>query len=116
MSFGVIVDDEESILDEFVDSLELLGHTSRCFVNPLLALSFLSETKLTVDFVFVDLMMPQMDGMIFIKNAKKLTGLSTHFFLMTGVPEHTVSKQTEFPVSQVLRKPVSFTEISRLIT
>lgn len=111
MGFVLIVDDEEEIGLELLDSVEALGHNGRFFLSPVFGLQFLRETELKVDFAFVDLMMPEIDGETFIKHAKKETGLTTRFYLMSGVPKRDMLVSTSLDELRFLQKPISLTQI-----
>lgn len=116
MGLVLIIDDEKLICEELLDCVEALGRRGRSFCNPLLGLAFLSETIKDVDVIFVDAMMPEMDGETFISNAQKLTGINTRYFLMSGVPMlelQSISGQFEH---RFLQKPLNFACVKECLT
>ena len=111
MGIVLIIDDEHEIGLEMLDCVEALGHTAYFFQNPIHGFTFLKETEVVVDFVFVDMMMPEMDGKTFIRHAKKITVPSTRFYLMSGVPEREMLISPSLRGLVFLQKPISFERI-----
>lgn len=99
----VIVEDEPSgrkILEEFIaetDFLQLVGQAA----NPLKALSLLSSDE--IDLIFLDVQMPKMNGIDFLKSQKK----PPMVILTTAFPEYAI-QGFELDVIDYLLKPISF--------
>jgi DNA-binding LytR/AlgR family response regulator len=99
----IIVDDEpvaRKILAEFtedVDFLELVGQAE----NPLKAMTLTSRE--TVDLIFLDINMPKINGIDFLKSA----GVEAMVIITTAYPNYAV-EAFELNVLDYLVKPVSF--------
>jgi len=115
MGIVVIVDDEEAICGELLDCVEGIGLSGRSFTNPLLGLAFLNETNEDVDVVLVDVMMPEMGGETFIKNAKNVTGTKTRYYLMSGVSKCDMDPISSEAGVLFLHKPLSFAGIKKIL-
>jgi DNA-binding LytR/AlgR family response regulator len=98
----IIVDDEpvaRKLLQEFIEDitfLELIGQAA----NPLQALSLLNENA--VDIVFLDINMPKINGIDFLKNAKT----NAHIIMTTAYADHAVEAYS-LDVLDYLVKPIS---------
>ena len=99
----VIIDDEpiaRKILEEFVeeiDYLELAGQAE----NPLRALPLLNEND--IDIIFLDINMPKINGIEFIKNSKT----TANIILTTAYAEYAVDAYG-LDVLDYLVKPIAF--------
>ncbi|MDN3643528.1 LytTR family DNA-binding domain-containing protein [Lutimonas halocynthiae] len=106
----IIIDDEplaaeviETHLKEF-PNMELL----RKFTNPLEALSIIESGE--IDVVFIDINMPKMNGLDFIKSIDK----SPYFVITTAYREYAV-ESFDLDVLDYLVKPVPFTRFLKSI-
>jgi DNA-binding LytR/AlgR family response regulator len=99
----VIIDDEpiaRKILEEFVeeiDYLELAGQAE----NPLRALPLLNEND--IDIIFLDINMPKINGIEFIKNSKT----TANIIMTTAYAEYAVDAYG-LDVLDYLVKPIAF--------
>jgi DNA-binding LytR/AlgR family response regulator len=99
----IIVDDEpvaRKLLQEFIGDiafLELIGQAA----NPLEAMSLLNEHA--VDIIFLDINMPKINGIDFLKNSK----INAHIIMTTAYAEHAVEAYS-LDVLDYLVKPISF--------
>lgn len=116
MGLVVIIDDEELICEELLDCVEALGRCGRTFTNPHLALAFLNQTNKAVDVVFVDVMMPEMNGDTFISNASEVTGKKTRYYLMSGVRKSEVYSISDRSENSFLQKPLSLARVKKCLT
>jgi CheY-like chemotaxis protein len=66
----VVVDDEKSVLDTAKTVLESFGHNVVVFGDGFGAVTFCSQD--TCDLIFIDIAMPNMDGLSTIEQIKKL--------------------------------------------
>ncbi len=64
----MLVDDEKEILVSLGRTMELMGHSADCFMKAEEAVTAYSAK--TYDFVFVDFLMPDTDGIWFMKHIK----------------------------------------------
>jgi len=106
----IIIDDEplaaeviETHLKEF-PNMELLSK----FTNPLEALSIIETGE--IDVVFIDINMPKMNGLDFIKSIDK----SPYFVITTAYREYAV-ESFDLDVLDYLVKPVPFTRFLKSI-
>jgi len=106
----IIIDDEplaaeviETHLKEF-PNMELLSK----FTNPLEALSIIESGE--IDVVFIDINMPKMNGLDFIKSIDK----SPYFVITTAYREYAV-ESFDLDVLDYLVKPVPFTRFLKSI-
>ena len=99
----VIIDDEpiaRQLIAEFmedIDYLELLGEAE----NPAKALRLLTEN--TVDLIFLDINMPTINGINFLKNSKTAASV----IMTTAYPQYAV-EAFELDVLDYLVKPIPF--------
>jgi two-component system, LytTR family, response regulator len=99
----IIVDDEpvaRKLLQEFIEDisfLELIGQAA----NPLQAMSLLNDN--VVDIIFLDINMPKINGIDFIKSAKT----NAHIIMTTAYADHAVEAYS-LDVLDYLVKPISF--------
>ena len=99
----IIIDDEpiaRKVLKEFIediDFLELIGQAE----NPLKAMSLLNEN--TVDLIFLDINMPKINGIDFLKNSDTAASV----IMTTAYAEHAVEAYG-LDVLDYLVKPIGF--------
>lgn len=98
----LIIDDEPlaiKLLSDYVDKTDGL-ELVETFSNPIEGLQFLGETP--VDLVFLDIQMPELTGIQFMKIMNK----KTHFILTTAYNQYALEGY-EFDVIDYLLKPIS---------
>jgi DNA-binding LytR/AlgR family response regulator len=101
----IIVDDEpvaRKVLQEYVEDigfLELVGQAE----DPLSAMALLDQASPPVDLIFLDIHMPKISGIDFLKNTKT----DLHIVMTTAYSEHAVEAFT-LDVTDYLVKPISF--------
>lgn len=106
----IIIDDEElarNLLENFIGRLphlELLGK----FSNPLEALSCLREVS--VDLIFLDIQMPEMTGIEFLKTLSKAPSV-----IFTTAYDRYALESYELSVVDYLLKPFSFTRFLQAV-
>src|ERR1700679_4092047 len=99
----IIIDDEpiaRQLIAEFMDDidyLELLGEAE----NPAKAIKLLTEN--TVDLIFLDINMPTINGINFLKNSKTAASV----IMTTAYPQYAV-EAFELDVLDYLVKPIPF--------
>ncbi|MHA7057694.1 LytR/AlgR family response regulator transcription factor [Aquimarina sp. M1] len=103
MISSVIIDDEPNAIELLKGYIEKLPFIScvESFRNPIEALIYLKES--TVDLIFLDINMPQLSGISFIKTLEN----SPHIILTTAYSEYAVESY-EYQVADYLLKPISF--------
>ena len=105
----LVVDDEQDVLDMFVDALEGEGHAVRAFASGGPALAALASTP--ADLLLVDRQMPELDG---FEVARRARALQPHLPIVMVTGDHTVRDPKASAVDRVLYKPVSIAEIVAL--
>ena len=99
----VIIEDEpiaRKILEEYIADVDFLNLIGK-FENPVKAASTLSET--CVDIIFLDINMPRLNGIEFLKISKNLPAV----IITTAYPEYAL-EGFALDVLDYLVKPVSF--------
>lgn len=101
------------VIDDQKDALELLtDHIKNCkelellesFTNPLEALAFLDNAR--IDLIFMDVQMPQLNGLEFIETLRNKRGNNIpHIILTTGFDEYALPG-FEHGVVDYLLKPI----------
>jgi CheY-like chemotaxis protein len=103
----LIVEDDGDVSDTFADALQEDGHRVVSFQDARLALDYLKQKSVLPRLIFLDFLMPHMDGWQFLAERRKdariaevpVVGVSAS----DRVDEHSLSRS----VVQLLRKPVS---------
>ncbi len=104
----MLVDDEKEILTSLRRTLELMGHEVDCFLEAPDAAKAQDEGG--YDFIFVDYLMPETNGIWFMKNIKKRP--ETHILLMTAfVNRDVISEMMRLGASGYLVKPFDADEL-----
>src|SRR5918912_2552747 len=100
----LIVDDDELILRELARILEAAGFSTRCFLTPDDALAAIAAEAPVV--VISDYMMPDMDGITFLKHARELAPGAVRI-LCTAAEEFHVALQAvnSGEVYRIISKP-----------
>ena len=99
----IIIDDEPNAIDvlkRYVEQTAFL-HFIQAFRNPVKALGFLQETP--VDLVFLDIDMPHLSGIQFVKSLEKIPII----IFTTAYAQYAVESY-ELNVADYLLKPIEF--------
>jgi DNA-binding NtrC family response regulator len=115
MSTILVVDDNDLVRDSLSQILENEKYTVLTAENGNDALEVLKKEK--PDIVLLDLRMPEMDGIEFLKTWKKTIGSRLHIIVLTGNADEEEANQClkEFPIHAFLEKPVRPTELKSQI-
>jgi DNA-binding NtrC family response regulator len=109
----LVLDDDWATLHFFERFLVSQGHTVSTIENPLQAMQVLAEKKF--DLVFLDLSMPQMNGMEFLQNIRE-AGNDIPVLIITGSSSvDSVMTAVEHGISGYLIKPFTIDELARAI-
>ena len=108
----LIVEDDPDILSSLAEALREESFDVETAANGYQALTRLETTM--PDVIFLDLMMPLMDGWKFLETARRrFPGLRTPVVLLSAV--HNLDEETRrLGVAAALAKPFDLQEVSRL--
>jgi len=109
------LDDDEQVLEEIAEAISIIGGVVSAFNNPTECLNYLEKNPSDYDLVIVDLAMPTINGVEFLKKASELLSSSTRKFLITGLAELDGKKIEETSDLTVLLKPVSLSKLKKKI-
>lgn len=101
----VITDDEKIVTSAFKTLLKVEGYTDvNCFNNPVEAVEFLKTNK--PDIIISDFLMPEMNGLEFLRNAKELYP-EVSMILLTGYAdkENAIKAINEIGLYKYIEKP-----------
>lgn len=112
---ALVLDDDEQVLEEIAEVISIIGGVVSAFNNPTECLNYLEKNPSDYDIVIVDLAMPTINGVEFLKKASELLSSSTRKFLITGLAELDGKKIEETSDLTVLLKPVSLSKLKKKI-
>lgn len=112
---ALVLDDDEQVLEEIAEVISIIGGVVSAFNNPTECLNYLEKNPSDYDLVIVDLAMPTINGVEFLKKASELLSSSTRKFLITGLAELDGKKIEETSDLTVLLKPVSLSKLKKKI-
>ncbi len=109
----LIVDDEKGVADFLTIVLKKQGYKAFCASSGKQALEFCKKRKF--DLALVDIKMPVMDGIEFLKEAKRLNP-SLLFIMMTAYPSiETAVEAMKEEAFDYITKPFDVNELQRII-
>jgi DNA-binding LytR/AlgR family response regulator len=106
----LVIDDEplaRKIIEEYINELDFLHHCASV-ENPLEAYKYLDECM--VDMIFLDIDMPKISGIEFLKNSKKLPPV-----IITTAHSKYAVESYQFDVIDYLLKPVTFEQFFKAV-
>jgi putative two-component system response regulator len=109
----LIVDDSQANLDVFGHMLEMLSDTPPVTMsNPRIALDWCADNE--PDLVVVDYMMPEIDGLEFLRRFRALPGKQdTPVVMVTADTHHKIRHEAlRLSANDFLTKPVNFAELN----
>ena len=109
----LIIDDDERNVFSLSSILNDDGAETKAFTNPLEAVEFLKENPDWPSYVFLDLMMPQMDGFEVLEIIKE-RDYSFKIFIISAVSDSsTHEKALSLGVHAFLTKPINYQDLKR---
>lgn len=115
MVTAIVIDDDIDTVDVFCDYLEIKnvkvlgrGYNGKVAVE-------LYE-KLRPDIVFLDLMMPEYDGMFALENIRKINPDSKVVIVTADLREDTAVKLSNLKPTRVFIKPYDIEKISQILS
>jgi DNA-binding NtrC family response regulator len=110
----LILDDDETLVSLMAIVLRGAGFEVEPFSSPPLALDFLKQNLEEIDLVISDQTMPEMLGLNFLYEVKKLnSNLPT--ILVSGHNDVLDNLENESPVTLFLQKPVDIQELVKYL-
>ncbi len=111
----LVVDDDEQIREYLQLRLQDEGFACTAVANGIEAIENLS-TSATPDVILLDLNMPGMDGMEFLRLAREHVGKEFGVIVMTGASGPRLKEQVvRYGALTMIQKPVDFEKLLRLI-
>lgn len=108
-----VVDDESSVRISLSDDLKDLGYIVYDYENPLEAL--IDLMKLNPDLIFSDVRMPELNGIEFLKEVKKIKP-NTYLVMMTGYSSiNTAVEAVKAGAYDYISKPLNIEEIKIIL-
>ncbi|MFH1846507.1 MAG: response regulator [Candidatus Omnitrophota bacterium] len=109
----LVVDDNKDFADVFSDILEANGYKAECCYSGKSALELVKGNKF--DVVFLDMRMPEMDGVETLREIKKIDENMT-VIIMTGYSvDEMVHKALEEKASEIIYKPFEINKVLGLL-
>ena len=108
---ALVLDDDQEIVEEVAEAITIIGGTASTFCNPIDCLDHLKLLHPPYDFVIVDLAMPIMSGVDFLKAASLLFTNSPKQILITGLAELGGENIECSGSLTVLQKPIRIGEL-----
>ena len=103
----LIVEDDDDVSDTFTDALQEDGHRVVTFQDARLALDYLHQKSVLPRLIFLDFLMPHMDGWQFLAERRKDPRISEVPVVAISASERVNERSLSRSVVQLLRKPVS---------
>ncbi|MDM8546277.1 response regulator [Candidatus Venteria ishoeyi] len=115
MPIIVVVDDSTTSISLYQFSLEPLGIHFQGFTSPLDALPYLAEH--TPDLIFLDIIMPGMDGLTFLQKLRDFSHQKTTPVVMVTSKDYAQDRYIakQLGALDFLIKPLRFKEIRALV-
>ncbi|MCH9697131.1 MAG: response regulator transcription factor [Gammaproteobacteria bacterium] len=108
----LIIDDDPFVLEPMQVILESAGYVVIAAQNGLQAVEILSEQHTRINVIVVDLMMPGMDGFMFLEWLRQEAGSTLPVLVQTAVNRiKTTSRLIDLGANDVLIKPAQPSEL-----
>jgi len=108
----MVVDDHNGVLESFKEILKVKDYEVSCFSNGKEALESMKTTK--YDFAFVDIVMPEMDGIEVLRRIKEID-VSVEVIMITAyAKEESFANAITHGAMEYLRKPFLMGEVYAL--
>lgn len=108
----LVVDDEVDLVDIMKDFLNLEGYEVKTAHHGLEAIAMMEKHQF--DIVLSDIRMPKMDGVEFLKVAKK-NWPNTIYIFLTGYSDYSEDEIIQLGARSLFTKPVDFSKVMHLL-
>jgi DNA-binding NtrC family response regulator len=111
---NILIADDEELIRSFIKRIvEGLGHKAFLAANGITALDIFKKQE--IDLSFVDVRMPEMDGLTFLHEAKKINPVAV-VIVITGFPSaESITETVEEQGYTYITKPLSVQQIIDLV-
>jgi DNA-binding LytR/AlgR family response regulator len=109
----IVVDDDQlsrKVIEEFVNRTESLTLVNS-YSNAVAAINDLQNLKIEVDLIFLDVEMPEMTGIEFLKSLPTAPSV-----IIISAKEHYALEAFEYDVTDYLLKPVSYSRFFKAVS
>ena len=109
----IVVDDDQlsrKVIEEFIKRTESLTLVNS-FSNAVDAINQLQKNKDSVDLIFLDVEMPEMSGIEFLKSIQ-----SAPQVIIISAKEHYALEAFEYDVTDYILKPISYTRFFKAVS
>jgi CheY-like chemotaxis protein len=103
----LIVEDDDDVSETFADALEEEGHRVVSFQDARFALDYLRQKSVLPQLIFLDFLMPHMDGWQFLAERRKDPRIAEVPVVGVSASDRVDERSLSRNVVQLLRKPVS---------
>ena len=117
LGYLYIVDDEVDIRDILNDIVEQAGYEAQCFADGLQAFEAISDkNNQRPDCILLDMSMPNMSGMEFLKRVQKIDPDIPVIFISGHLSKADVIESISYGVYAILEKPFKPVQVISLVT
>jgi CheY-like chemotaxis protein len=103
----LIVEDDGDVSETFADALQEEGHRVVSFQDARLALDYLRQKSVLPQLIFLDFLMPHMDGWQFLAERRKDARIAEVPVVAVSASDRVDERSLSRSVVGLLRKPVS---------
>ena len=115
MVTAIVIDDDVDTVDVFCDYLEIKNiHVVGRGYNGKMAVELYQKHK--PDIVFLDLMMPEYDGMYALENIRNIDPKSKVIVVTADLRDETATKLSKLKPTRVFIKPYDIEKISQIVS
>jgi CheY-like chemotaxis protein len=107
----LIVEDDGDVSETFTDALQEEGHRVVSFQDARLALEYLRQKSVLPRLIFLDFLMPHMDGWQFLAERRTDPRIAEIPVVGVSASERVDERSLSRSVVQLLRKPVSLDQL-----
>lgn len=110
----LLVDDETDLRDTYAELLKDLGYRVRSEPDGLSALAFVKQGT-RIDLVITDYIMPNMNGLMFIKSLRAMRPMVPVIMLTAFTTMENYSRARQLGAFEYVEKPVRMDEFKRVV-
>lgn len=111
----LLLEDNPELLDVLREVINLSGHQVHVAQNGREGLDILLDTNRVPDIVICDLLMPDMDGLTFIRQMRANPAWDSIYCIAMSGAKHEAKMALEVGADQYIVKPFSISDLSSLL-